>query len=219
MYNVFTQQLNTLPPIDEKEVFRYAGMRIQVDDTILQVFRECLDLSKDTFTPKVTYCELPKELFFDLVPQARESKSLPLENAEKVLLFVATVGIGIDRLIARYAKVAPIKGLFFQALGTERIEQTCDLFCANIAQKYAEQGFTLERRFSPGYGDFSLLAQRNIFQILSPEKKVGVTLTDTLMMSPTKSVSAIIPVTKKCRKSQETACANCTMQSCDYKRD
>lgn len=191
---------------------------MQADDTILQVFQECLALAIDAFSPRVAYCELSKEHFFHLVPQAKESKALPLMNAEKVIVFVSTVGVGIDRMIAKYAKVAPIKSLFFQALGAERIEQTCDVFCANIAQKYAEQGFTLGRRFSPGYGDFSLLAQRNIFQILSPEKNAGVTLTDTLMMSPTKSVSAVIPITKNCSNPQENSCENCTMQSCDYKR-
>lgn len=219
MYKVLTQQLNGLPPVDDREVWRYAGMRIQADKTLSQVFRACLDLTKDAFLPKVAYCELPKDVFFDLVPQAKESKSLPLASAEKVVLFVATVGVGIDRLITKYTKVAPIKALFFQALGAERIEQTCDVFCANIAQNYAEQGFTLGRRFSPGYGDFSLLAQRNIFKILSPEQKVGVTLTDSLMMSPTKSVSAVIPIMKNCHPSQEKSCKNCMMQSCAYKRD
>lgn len=219
MYNVFTQQLNTLPPVDEREVLRYAGMRNQADDVVMQMLRECEDLAIGAISPTIVYCELTKDLFYDLIPVAKGSKSLALENAEKVVLFVATVGVGVDRLIAKYAKVEPSRALFFQALGTERIEQTCDVFCENIAKKYAAQGLMVGRRFSPGYGDFCLSAQRNIFQILSPEKKVGVTLTDTLMMSPTKSVSAVIPVLKHCGGSQKNTCQNCTMQACDYKRD
>ena len=53
---------------------------------------------------------------------------------------------------------------------------------------------SLVSRYSPGYGDFPLTAQRELLSLLDAPRKVGVSLTDTLLMVPSKSVSAIIGV-------------------------
>jgi len=57
-----------------------------------------------------------------------------------------------------------------------------------------EPGETLVSRYSPGYGDFPLAAQRELLSLLDAPRKVGVSLTDTLLMVPSKSVSAIIGI-------------------------
>ena len=81
-----------------------------------------------------------------------------------------------------------MKALLFQAMGGERIEALCDVFCDSIAEEY---GVGLKPRFSPGYGDLSIECQKEIFDILGYQKKIGLTLTDSFMMSPTKSVTAL----------------------------
>jgi cobalamin-dependent methionine synthase I len=80
-----------------------------------------------------------------------------------------------------------------QAIGAERIEALCDVVCAELKEIYGSVG----DRFSPGYGDFSLTAQRDIFTMLGCEKRIGLTLNDSLLMSPTKSVTAIIGLKKQ----------------------
>ena len=47
-------------------------------------------------------------------------------------------------------------------------------------------------RFSPGYGDLSLEVQKEIFSLLDCPRKIGVSLGDSLLMTPSKSVTAII---------------------------
>ena len=49
-----------------------------------------------------------------------------------------------------------------------------------------------KNRFSPGYGDFDIVYQKDIFAILDCPKRIGLTLNSSLMMSPSKSVTAII---------------------------
>ena len=49
-------------------------------------------------------------------------------------------------------------------------------------------------RFSPGYGDLPLDVQRPLFAALDVPRKIGVSLTDSLLMAPSKSVSAIIGI-------------------------
>lgn len=57
-------------------------------------------------------------------------------------------------------------------------------------------GESLVARYSPGYADFPLSAQRELLALLDAPRKVGVSLTDSLLMVPSKSVSAVIGVRK-----------------------
>ena len=115
-----------------------------------------------------------------------------LDGCERILLFAATVGQAPDRMILRHMRLSPYKTLLFQAAGSERVEALCDLFCADMAREYGKKGFGLTPRFSPGYGDLPLSLQREVFAALMPERHLGVTLNESLLMSPSKSVTAII---------------------------
>ena len=114
-----------------------------------------------------------------------------LANCNEAVLLAATAGLALDRYIVREGRISPARALCAQAIGTERVEALCDAFCAQMNEMLKSEGTHLTPRFSPGYGDLPLTAQHALFALLSPEKHVGVTLTDTLLMSPTKSVSAI----------------------------
>ena len=72
------------------------------------------------------------------------------------------------------------------------IESLCDEGEARILMGRASRP-----RFSPGYGDLPLDAQKMIFSILSPEKHIGLTLNASLMLSPTKSVTAFVGIAKE----------------------
>ena len=111
-----------------------------------------------------------------------------------MVLFGASIGIEIDRLIAKYSRVSPLKALVFQAIGAERIERLCDEFSRDIAKEKGLEGKTCRPRFSPGYGDLPIEMQREIFKVLDCQRKIGLTLNASMIMSPTKSVTAIIGV-------------------------
>lgn len=183
----------TEPAFDEKEILRYAGCR-EADVETNALMQSCVAEVKDKLTYKVCYRELPVTIDGEICNFGTfqlQSKNLArnLKGCEKVILFGATIGVGIDRLIARYGRIAPSKALMFQAIGAERIEALCDLFCADISKEY---GTELKPRFSPGYGDLSLAAQKDVFAILDCEKRIGLTLNDSLIMSPSKSVTAFV---------------------------
>lgn len=168
------------PPVDRREILRYAGVRGDAPE-IEAILDECIKESEGKLTYKLCYVEFPVS-FFDSVDSKDMKKHL--EGCNKVILFAATVGIGIDRLIARYASVSPTKSLLFQAIGAERIEALCDEFNSDF----------VGLRFSPGYGDLPLEFQKEIFKVLDCPKRIGLTLNESMLMSPTKSVTAIIGV-------------------------
>ena len=84
-----------------------------------------------------------------------------------------------------------------QAIGSERVESRCVAFEGEIKDELREARgeISFRPRFSPGYGDLSLELQRDIFRLLDCQRQIGVTLGDSLLMSPSKSVTAIIGVT------------------------
>ncbi|MBQ7828072.1 MAG: Vitamin B12 dependent methionine synthase activation subunit [Clostridia bacterium] len=179
------------PPFCEKEILRYAGCR---DDSggVSELLAECMDEVRKQLVYKVCYRELTvtaRDGICDFDSFSLESEKLctNLAGCDKVILFAATVGVGIDRLIARYGRISPSKALMLQAIGAERIEALCDSFCNDLAREYET---TIRPRFSPGYGDLPLDCQKQIFALLDCERRIGLTLGDSLLMSPTKSVTA-----------------------------
>lgn len=184
------------PNINRREVLRYAKAREceELSSLVDSVIKE----AEGAFTYKVCYTELEvqvSESGVDFSFFTAKSKSLAknLNGCTRAIVFGATVGLGIDRLVAKYSRTSPSRALILNALGAERIEALCDEFCKSIKEEY---GAELCPRFSPGYADLPLDFQKEIFNLLDLPKRAGITLTDTMLMSPTKSVTAIIGIRK-----------------------
>lgn len=204
------------PPFSEKEILRYAGAG-GADGEMRAIFKTVTEAYRDIFTYKVCYAVLPfcaENGVCDFGVFKTESRDLAknLKGAGKVLLFAATVGVGIDREIAKYSRLSPAKAVLLQAIGAERIESLADAFCQEME---AETGETLRARFSPGYGDLSIEIQKDIFSFLNPEKRIGLTLRDSFIMSPSKSVTAFVGF--GCGKETVHGCATCTKTDCLFR--
>ncbi len=192
--SVIVQKNIALPKICEREVLRYAGVR--GDDGSPTLFSECIAEAADIFEPMVCYTELSLKIVGELCDFGGfsvKSKSLAkaLFGCEKVLVFAATVGMPFDRLSAKYIRLSPAKALLLSSLGTERIEAVCDAFVSEYSKK---NGVKLTMRFSPGYGDLPLDVQKEVFAVLDPYKNIGVALGGSLLMTPTKSVTAFVGI-------------------------
>ena len=191
------------PEVNKNEILRYAGVK-ETSAQISELMEECLTLCLGSFSYNVCYMNLPiKHLDdgLDLGFCVTDSKSLEknLKGCDSIILFAATVGSGLDRLIARHSVTSPAKAFMLQAIGAERIEALCNTFNAEISQEVKAHCKLTSPRFSAGYGDFPLEFQKNICEALDCQRKIGVTLQESLIMLPTKSVTAIIGI-----KNQET---------------
>ena len=116
-----------------------------------------------------------------------------LAGCHAAYLACGTLGAGFDAFQRRVSATSGADALIVQAIGTALIEKLMDEIEAEIRHKL-QPNETLVSRYSPGYGDFPLAAQRELLSLLDAPRKVGVSLTDTLLMVPSKSVSAIIGV-------------------------
>ena len=192
MNSVILTKMYGAPPIDKKEVLRYAGYKIKNGETIdsetQALLDACLKEMQGKLEFKVCYRGLPvavsgENCDLGLFQVSSRHLARHLDGCTQAIVFAATLGVGIDRLITKYSSLSPAKALMFQAIGAERIEALCDVFCEEI-------GTT--RRFSPGYGDLPLATQKDVFAVLDCEKRIGLTLNDSLLMSPSKSVTAFV---------------------------
>ena len=182
------------PPVDMGEILRYMGCAKENDDA-LNIAKECLEMCKDVLTYSVCFDEFPishcdNGVVFPFAKVTSLSLLKHLKEYEKAVIFAGTIGIGLDRFILKYSRISPSYALAFQAIGAERIEALCDVFCEDLKS----QNDKTSKRFSPGYSDLPLQFQTEIFKVLDCNKRLGISLNSALLMSPSKSVTAIIGV-------------------------
>ena len=211
------------PPIDKKEILRYAGVRGDAPE-LEDILASCIAETSGRLTYKVCYRELPISVSDEVLDlgfcrTASSGLKKNLNGCSSIILFAATVGIEIDRLIARYSAISPTKALMLQAIGAERIESLCNLFNIEISEQKKAEGYSTRPRFSAGYGDFSIEAQKEIFAALDCSRKIGLSLNQSLLMSPSKSVTAIIGISKDGRTCDVAEkCEACDKRNCEYRR-
>ena len=187
-------ELGEIPP-DEKEILRYAMMPSGAPAPEELPLAACLAEAR-----KVVRCRAVWRRY----PLKKDGKTLDLgfaktdsgdlgrlvEGCGEILLFACTAGVEIDRLTARTKIVSPARALLLHAIGAQQVEGACDRLCRQLEETFPDR--VLTRRYSPGYGDLPLSLQREVIAALSCERTIGVTLTESLLMSPSKSVTAII---------------------------
>ena len=211
------------PPIDRDEIIRYCGgaekESIAFIDEVSKTLSEKLCYKVCYRLTDVKYLADER---LDLGYFKTDSKALKrnLNGAEKAILFAATVGLEVERAVNKYAVLSPTAALIADAVGTERIEALCDLACAHFKTLYGE----LRPRFSPGYGDLSLKVQKDLFSALDCPRSIGLTLNESLLMSPQKSVTAIVgillPTRDDGKRSKAVSkCRSCENRNCAYREE
>ncbi len=182
--------------VDRKETLRYLGMsgvvpdeafllRLEaVEEAILAAARPNACWQLHAVKVKGDSCSIGNLTFHS------RSLATNLKGCSQAFLFAATLGTEIDGLLRRYGQIAPADLVMAQAVATSLIEAICDRYEEEMAKEVP--GKRLRTRFSPGYGDLPLEAQRELFAALDITRQIGVTLTTAQLMVPSKSVSAII---------------------------
>ena len=214
----------SLRELDLTEVRRYAGLaKADFDEKMIEeAAQEALLL----IAPQSAY----QEYGYD----CREGKILSpsplqltgtvlkhLSGCEKVLAISATIGAGIVAAITehfhegRYAH-----SVLLDAAATEAVEETANALEKMLSPRIKAQGFATRWRFSPGYGDWPLEAQQE-FMPLTGAEEIGITLTASMMLSPRKSITALIGLYRpEIANSPATSpgCQSCGQKDCPSRR-
>lgn len=210
---------------NDRELLRYLGCKNGTvpDENTKVLIDQCKQELEQAASQRVTWREYPLSIqdhVIDITCFQTRSKSLDrnLKDCEQILLFAATLGSQVDVLLHRYNMIQMSKAVVMQAASVAMLETFCDEENQKLKEAYQEKGWYLRPRFSPGYGDFPLECQRQIAPALELSKRIGVTLTDSLLMAPSKSVTAVIGLSRLPRNCTVQGCEVCAKRDCAYRR-
>ena len=134
-------------------------------------------------------------------------------------MMAVTIGPGPDRLVRRAELRDMLKAYTYQAVGAAMAEAWCEEVNDIIRKEAEEKGLFTRPRFSPGYGDFPLEVQKDFERILEMPKSIGVSLSESLLMTPTKSITAVVGLSKYRTDCHTAGCEECNMhETCEYSR-
>ena len=206
--------------VEPRQVLRYLGMGKHADDPQNTTLAEqALAQYQSAVRYQVCWVTVPvrvEEERVDFGLFAADSRSLAnhLRGCEEAILFAATTGMELEQLRRREAVRWLPGALVLDAAATAGVEALCDRFCADRAAELT--GSFLRPRFSPGYGDLPLQLQQPLLQCLDSSRKIGLSLSQSLLMLPQKSVTAIVGIgTEGCTAA--VGCENCEKRDCPFR--
>lgn len=166
------------------------------DERILSLVDEAMDTIENNVLPKTIYRIFECDVLDDAVVingVKFDSKRFAdnMRGCNRVVVFGATLGVECDRLIKIASATNVAMAMALQATAASKIEEVCDTLEESIKREY---NVSLRQRYSPGYFDLDITAQREFFELMDITKRIGLTLTDTCEMVPTKSVTAFIGI-------------------------
>ncbi len=140
-----------------------------------------------------------------------------LGRAQGVALFLCTAGRGIEELSRRLIAAGdPFVGYIADAIGSLVVERAMDQVQDRLEARMDERGLRITNRYSPGYCGWNVAEQQKLFRLLPPGF-CGVSLTESSLMRPIKSVSGVIGIGAAVRRNPYT-CRLCDVDQCLYRR-
>ncbi len=226
--------------VNRKEVERYLGYSgvTTIDDEVNKKIDECIAEMQECINPKYTYKTFPIHWKFSykFIPEEnRKEKNTTcefagitvqsgnllknLDGCAEIVMLAVTLGNEPDMLVRKAEVRDMLKAYTFQAVGAAMAEAWIDEINIKIVEEAKAKGLHARPRFSPGYGDFPLEVQKDFERILEMPKRIGVTLSDSLLMTPTKSITAVIGLSEIDTNCEKSGCEQCSMAGkCAYSR-
>lgn len=210
--------------VSRGEVLRYMGCKGAQSEAVMALVEDCLDQLGQACEPRHLTAVFPLSFTADggidggCFRTHSRNLSRNLADCHKIIVFAATLGTGADHLIHKYSRLEMSRAVVLQAAAAAMIEEYCDQVCSALKAEYEAGGEYLRPRFSPGYGDFPLECQPALLGALEAGKRIGIKLTDSLLMMPSKSVTAVMGISKKPHRCDVRGCEACGKTDCAYRR-
>lgn len=208
-----------------KEAVRYLGYgNHAVDDGTLALIRDSFNELDQTAGRRIVY-RIFDVLFKDVdcmeiggFPVTSKDLGKNLKGCKSVIVLGATLGAETDLLMRRYTLTDMARAVVLQACGAAMLEEYLDERQEEIRRETVKQGLYLRPRFSPGYGDFSIRYQEMILRMLDATKRIGLSMTEGNMLTPMKSVTALIGLSRQSISCHSRGCEACEKTDCVFRR-
>lgn len=139
-----------------------------------------------------------------------------IREVEGIAVFICTAGGDVDTRIEIHKQDGDLMSAYVaDTIGSVLVEEAMDRIHKKLSERLSLSGWKVTNRYSPGYCGWSVSEQQDLFRLL-PENFCGVTLTESMLMVPVKSVSGIIGAGRKV-KFQRYTCNSCSSVNCIYR--
>ena len=204
---------------DRSEALRYLGYRgTEPDAAVEESLVRCAEGLQDVIQPQSVFRRFPlrhpAENMLDVAGVAIHSNHLArnLKDCTDVYLMAATLGI------ARASAVRMSDAVIYQAVAAAMIEAYCEEVNDMLRREAGNYGLYCRPRFSPGYGDFDIGHQRDLSRLLDTPRKIGLTVTESCLLAPIKSVTAVIGLSATPQPCHRKGCEECGKTDCAFRR-
>ena len=203
--------------INRSEELRLLGYGNKAPDgAVADILEECEKEIAAVAVPKYIFAEF--ETASAPIKLAGKSIAAHICECDRISLFAATLGGGVDRAIRTASVDNMTKALVLDCVAGAFIEEFCNAADEEIVLRYPDKFLTW--RFAPGYGDFPLETQKELLSAVSATKKIGLSVNDSLILAPLKSVTAVIGISDKEIPQRQRGCAVCNMrETCKFRKD
>lgn len=217
--------MKSLNTINQKEALRYLGyVGENPDESIQLILNESEKHLIEIIEPRYIYrCFdldfLDNQAVLNGCKLKLVGKDINnhLNGCEKAILMCATLSVNVDRFIRVTQVTDMTKAVIIDSLASVAIEQICDNIQEEIADEF--KNYHLTFRYSPGYGDFPIELQKDFLNVLNAPKKIGLTATEDSILTPKKSVTAIIGLSKSEIEKVKKDCQDCNLhETCIYRK-
>ena len=207
------------------EPLRYLGVRGEPDPALRTEMSAVADKLTKAVTPRYVYRVFPVTIEGRGVLLAGTELALTggmartmLADCSQAVLLVCTLGAGFEALLRAEQARSMARAAMLDACGSAWVEAGCGAAEAEISARFP--GLCLTDRFSPGYGDLPLELQRDICAALDAPRRLGVQVGDSLLMNPSKSVTAFIGLSERPQPARIRGCGHCALAgSCQYRKE
>lgn len=219
-----------LLPIDslpDDIILHYLGHDGQaVSPELGALIDRCKQLTLRTATPRVVYkryaiVQTTSGLELEQARLVLPGNSIRkhLTHCTQAFVFAVTVGAQLDRVIRSKMLTNPDEGVIINSCASAAVEALADAMCERLAQSIQQENLYLTRRYSPGYGDFPLEIQQPLLFALDAFRKVGLSCTQSCLLTPTKSITAVVGITREGVKPDYDSCDDCKARhNCTIRR-
>jgi hypothetical protein len=210
--------------ISRKTIAKYLGYRGSEMDKPTAALTEEAVHELSTITPRHVLRRLPlfiSESSVHIGGLITESKSLAkhLSGCREVILLAATLGVMADQIIRRASALHMSRAVILQAAAAAKLEAYLNATGEALAQELQQENLYLTPRFSPGYGDLSLDCQEELLNLLEAGKRIGLGMTAKNMLTPAKSVTAILGLSPEKQTACYQICQKCPNTACSFREE
>lgn len=139
-----------------------------------------------------------------------------LRGSGEIAVFVATLGPDFDAWSQAWFQRDPLNGLIANTLGSVCVEHIVDNLEQGITRQAARDNLRVSNRLSPGYCHWNVSEQKKLFALL-PDDCCNVTLMDSCLMIPIKSVTGIMGLGPNLKR-LEYNCQLCEKADCTMRK-